>query len=99
MLRKIGVNRATQGLMAGALLTALAGAPTIAHAGTAQATEIAEGSPGGRTRAAPNEGRQYAAREAAKPELGDFKGGDSVIYIGGGTVVLVLLIVLIVLLL
>jgi hypothetical protein len=48
---------------------------------------------------APGEAADYAAREAAAPELANFAGGRGGIYIGGGTVVVVLLVVVIVLLL
>ena len=41
----------------------------------------------------------YAAREAANPELAQFKGGNASIYIGGSTVVIVLLVVLLIVLL
>ncbi len=91
--------------MAGALLTVLAGAPSVAQAGTVDKTELAGTSSGTSSArrmpapAAPSEGAGYAAREAATPELGNFKGGSAVIYIGGGTLVLVLIIVLIILVL
>jgi hypothetical protein len=94
--------------MAGALLAALAGAPSIARAGGADArvarpaavAELAGEAPasGAPGRAAPGEVADYAAREAASPQLGNFAGGRGGIYIGGGTVVVVLLVVLIILL-
>ncbi len=94
--------------MAGALLVALACAPSIARAGTVNAplaapaavAEVAGGSPVSRApvRAAPGEAADYAAREAATPRLGKFAGGRGGIYIGGGTLVVVLLVVLIVIL-
>jgi len=40
----------------------------------------------------------YAAREAAAPQLASFAGGSSGIYIGTGALVVVLLVVVIVLL-
>ena len=41
----------------------------------------------------------YAAREAAAPaEVGEFEGGDSGVYIGGGVLTVVLIVVLIVIL-
>ena len=43
--------------------------------------------------------RTYAAREADHPELKQFKGGSSSIYIGGSTVVIILLVVLLIVLL
>ena len=94
--------------MAGALLVALAGAPSLARAATVNAplaapaavAEVAGGSPVSRAsaRVAPGDATDYAAREAATPELGRFEGGSSGIYIGGGTVVVILLVVLIVIL-
>ena len=92
--------------MAGALLAALAGAPSLARAATVNAplaaavAEAAGGPPVSRmpVRAAPGDAADYAAREAATPELGEFEGGRGGIYIGGGTVVVVLLVVLIVIL-
>jgi hypothetical protein len=90
--------------MAGALLLALAGAPSLARAATvnvplaaAAVAEVAGGSPVP-VRAAPGDAANYAAREAATPELGKFEGGSSGIYVGGGTVVVILLVVLIVIL-
>ena len=90
--------------MAGALLAALAGAPSLARATTVDAplaaaavAEVAGGAPVP-VRAAPGDAADYAAREAATPELGKFEGGSTGIYIGGGTVVVVLLVVLIVIL-
>ena len=95
-------------LLAALLLLAFASAPSLARAGTinpapAIAAPVAEpageppvsSTPAG---AAPGETSDYAAREAATPELGKFRGG-SVVVIGGGTVLLVLLIVLIILVL
>ena len=95
-------------LMTALLLLAFAGAPSLARAATINAASStpagAPGTPGERpsgapSSAAPSEAAGYAAREAAAPEVGNFKGGDAGIYIGGGTLVLVLLIVLIILVL
>jgi hypothetical protein len=91
--------------MAGALLATLAGAPSFARAATVNAplaatAAVAEVAGGSRVpvRAAPGDAADYAAREAATPDLGKFEGGRGGIYIGGGTVVVVLLVVLIVIL-
>ncbi len=94
-------------LMAAALLLAFACAPSIARAATIDAAPAARaaiaeasGEQQGRApaKAAPGDTADYAAREAAAPGLGNFRGG-SVVVIGGGTVLVVLLIVLIVLVL
>ena len=109
MMRTTVARVTAKRVMAGALLAALAGAPCMARAagadarvaGPAAVAELAGESPatGAPDRAAPGEVADYAAREAANPELGKFAGGRGGIYIGGGTVVVVLLVVLIVILL
>jgi hypothetical protein len=92
-------------LVAGALLLALSGAPSFAEAATrhepapavvqtprrqpVQPAPVAE---------RPAAATDYAAREAAAPELGKFTGGGAGIYIGGSTLVIVLLVVIIVIL-
>ena len=96
-------------LMAAVLLLAFASAPSLARAGTinsaplapAAAAETAAEPPTGSTPAStvPGESSDYAAREAAAPELGKFRGGSVVVFIGGGTLLIVLIIVLIVLIL
>ena len=92
-------------LIVGALLVALSGVSSIARAemtrvppavvaqapatGMAQTTSLASTA----------QATDYAAREAAAPALGEFKGGDAVIYIGGGALsvlVIVLVIILVV---
>jgi hypothetical protein len=93
-------------LLAAALMMAFAIAPSIAQAATVNAapvvpTAVAE-SPGQTLAgaqpvgAAPGDTADYAAREAAAPQLGQFQGGSVVIFIGGGTLFVVLIIVLIV---
>ena len=94
-----------RGLLAIALLTAVAGAPSLAWARTASApSAVVQDAPGGRLVASaavgdpPSEAVGYATREAAAPELGSFAGGHVGIYIGGsalGVVLVVLLIVII----
>jgi hypothetical protein len=90
-------------LVAGALLLALSGAPALVQAETKRQPPMGEvqgRSPAqpGPVSHSPNEARDYAAREAAAPELAEFIGGGSGIYIGGSTLVIVLLVVLIVIL-
>lgn len=91
-------------LAAGALLIAMSGAPTFAQAATEQTPPAAAGQMPGRSPAPavaaerPSATTDYAAREAATPELGKFTGGGAGIYIGGSTLVVVLLVVLIVIL-
>jgi len=45
-----------------------------------------------------SQGQEYASREASSPNQSKFKGGDTVVWVGGSTVVIVLLVVLIVVL-
>ena len=93
-------------LIATVLLAALCCAPSIAQAKIpgAPSAAVAE-APGGRlAESAPVDGsasgaREYAAREAANPQLGQFEGGGHWIYVGGGSVVVILLVVLLVVLL
>ena len=70
--------------MTALLLLAFAGAPSLARAATINAASTtpagAPGTPGERpsgapSSAAPSEAAGYAAREAAAPELRNFKGG------------------------
>ena len=92
-------------LIAGALLIALSGISSIARAEfTRDPPAVVAEAPSRRlaqpTSLAPTaEVSNYAAREAATPGLGEFKGGDAVVYIGGGALtvlVIVLVIILIV---
>jgi hypothetical protein len=102
------MNTLLKRLMTAALLLAFAGAPSLARAGTIDTAPAAPPPVGERSGAPPlrsmpaaaasDESADYAAREAAAPELGKFQGG-SVVVITGGTLVIVLLIVLIVLVL
>jgi hypothetical protein len=95
-------------LMTAVLLLAFAGAPSLARAGTintaaAEPPAIVETAGAAPLRsaaagAASAEIADYAAREAAAPELGKFQGG-SVVVITGGTLLIVLLIVVIILIL
>jgi hypothetical protein len=94
-------------ILTAALLVAFAIAPSLAQAATVTAaplapTAAAEGpgqpqvssKPSGAALSGP---AGYAAREAATPALGNFRGGSVVIFLGGGAV-FVLVIVLVVLL-
>ena len=72
----------TKTLVAGALLVALSGAPSIAAAETNRESPTAAGEARSRqtarpapVNAAPNVASDYAAREAAAPELRNFAGG------------------------
>ena len=95
--------------MAAVLLLAFASAPSLARAGTINSAPAAPAAvvetPGEQpvsslpASAAPGGTADYAAREAAAPELGKFQGGSVVVFIGGGTLFVVLIIVLIVLVL
>ena len=96
-------------LVAAALLLAFAGAPSLARAAAldpaprtpAAVVETTAASSLGSApvSAGSTEAAGYAAREAAKPELGKFVGGSAVIYIGSGTLIVVLIVVLILLVL
>ncbi len=95
-------------LLIGVVLLAFALAPSLARAETVGApaaaptpmAEAAGEAPVGFTpvQAAAGGGTDYAAREAAAPELGKFEGGSVTLFIGGGAVFVVLVIILIVLL-
>jgi len=95
-------------LMAAALLVTFACAPSLARAATintAPAAAAAAAEALGETHsptpanAAAGDTGDYAAREAAAPELGKFRGGSVVVFVGGGTLLVVLIIVLIILVL
>jgi len=88
------------------LLVALCCAPSIAQAKVPREPSPAVSmAPGGRlAESAPVDdsasgAREYAAREAANPQLSQFEGGGHWIYVGGGSVVVILLVVLLVVLL
>jgi hypothetical protein len=87
-------------LVAGALLLALSGAPAIVQGQTNREPPTAVG----RQPAQPAPVSQqtgasdYAAREAAAPELGEFTGGGGGVYIGSSALVVVLLVIIIVIL-
>jgi hypothetical protein len=95
--------------MVGLSVLALFCVPTMAWAEPVQAVtvpvKVAElqgtrlGSPAVPGDVAPSEANNYAKREAATPKLGEFEGGGTGIYIGGGVLTVALLIVLIIVLL
>jgi hypothetical protein len=91
-------------LIAVALLVVLSGVSSIARAELTRGspTEVAQARaerPAQTTSLAPTaEGSDYASREAAAPALGDFRGGDAGIYIGGGALSVLVIVLLIVLL-
>ena len=92
-------------VITGALLLALSYAPSIAQAEmtVAPAAAVGVASRGRTAEPAPIKlaagETDYAAREAANPALGAFKGGDSGLYIGGGAVTVLLLVIIILLIL
>jgi hypothetical protein len=93
-------------LIIGALLLALSCVPSIARATViVRPPPAASASPGGRpTEPAPrtvlpDDARDYAAREAANPQLGAFEGGGVAIYIGGSALTVALIVVLILIIL
>ena len=93
-------------LIIGALLLALSCIPSIARATViVRSPPAANASPSGRpTEPAPRtvlpeDAPDYAAREAANPQLGVFEGGGVAIYIGGSALTVVLIVVLIVIIL
>jgi hypothetical protein len=93
-------------LIIGSALLALAGAPSLGRA-EAPSQPPADAAPAQDPRAtepAPADESQqpadYASREAAAPELGEFAGGvGGGIYIGSGAVILVLVVLLLIVIL
>ena len=91
-------------LIASALLVVLSGVTSIARAELAPAPRPVVAEAPARPAAQPtapapsSEASQYAAREAAAPQLGEFQGGDTAIYIGSGAVTVLLIVLLVVLL-
>lgn len=90
----------------GLLLVALSCVPTLAQAEVTRAAQApASQGPGTRlTQAVPlddvaDSTLDYAAREAAAPQLAGFAGGAGGIYIGTGALVVALLVVIVVLVL
>ena len=88
----------------GVLLVALACVPTLAQAEVTRAPQAPTSQgPGTRlTQAVPvddgeDSARDYAARQAAAPQLAGFAGGSGGIYIGTGALVVALIVVIVVL--
>ena len=89
-----------------AFLVVFASLPSLARAATiVDSTVAAEGSRGRPSSSSSSPGASagdpgdYAAREQAAPSLGDFAGGETGIYIGGGLVTVLLVVLLIVIIL
>jgi hypothetical protein len=87
------------------LLVALACAPTLAQAAVTPSYHGAAGEVPGeklaqpeRLDVSPGSPQDYAAREAAAPQLAGFSGGGGGIYIGTGALVVALLVVVVILL-
>jgi hypothetical protein len=92
-------------LITGVLLVAISCLPAIAEGAALGTAKITASEPAGLALAkpaqldiAPGSAFDYAAREAAAPQLGGFAGGGGGVYIGTGAVVVVLLVVIVVLL-
>jgi hypothetical protein len=95
-------------LITAALLVALSCAPTLAQAAATPSYPSYYGAAGevsGKKLAqpaqldvSPGSPQDYAAREAAAPQLAAFSGGGGGIYIGTGALVVALLVVVVVLL-
>jgi hypothetical protein len=90
--------------MTGALLVALACAPSLAQAEVTRPSQAVEGMVPHNSSAqpapmdtSPGSTTDYAAREAAAPELAEFAGGAGGIYIGTGALVVALLVVIVIL--
>jgi hypothetical protein len=93
-------------VIASALLLALLGVPSVARAANTREVPVVVDEAPARSLAEPArsddaaaEASHYAAREAAAPALGKFKGGGAGIYIGGSALTVILVVVLIVILL
>jgi hypothetical protein len=90
----------------GLLLVVFSSVPSLAQA-QVESTSQAAASEGDLNRmgqpaqldVSPGSAVDYAAREAAAPELAGFAGGGGGIYIGSGAVIVVLLVILIVIVL
>ncbi len=94
-----------KGFITGVLLVALSCVPSLAQAEVTRAPRASASEVQGNSLAqpapidsAPGSALDYAARQAAAPQLGGFAGGSGGIYIGTGALVvaLVVLIVLVV---
>ena len=90
--------------MTGVLLVALACVPSLAQAEVKPGSEAAAGEVAGNRLAQPalpdisrGSAPDYAAREAAVPELAEFAGGGGGIYIGTGALVVGLIVLIVIL--
>jgi hypothetical protein len=93
-------------LLISALLVALSCVPSLGLAGDTRAPHAAVGAVPGVGLAepvpldiSPGSTRDYAAREAAAPQLAEFAGGSGGIYIGTGALVVALVVVVVILVL
>jgi hypothetical protein len=85
-----------------ALVTVLCAAPALTRAETPPpgiaappAREAEDGSASdGTAQSSEDEASDYAEREKAAPELGEFAGGDDGVYIGSGVLLVALIVVL-----
>jgi len=94
-----------RGLTTAILVVALTCAPTLAQAGVTPTSHGAAGEVSSKRLAQPEQldvspgsPQDYAAREAAAPQLAGFAGGGGGIYIGTGALVVGLLVVIVILL-
>ena len=92
------IGRVVKTALVAALLTAVSGVPSLAQANTISEPAATPRETSGARRAAATVMADYAAREAAAPELAQFTGGNGGVYIGGGLLTVVLLVLLIVIL-
>lgn len=92
------IGRVVKTALVAALLIAVAGVPSLAQARTRGEPATISRETSGARRVAATVTADYAAREAAAPELAQFTGGDGGIYIGGGVLTVVLLVLLILIL-
>jgi hypothetical protein len=93
-------------LLISALLAAILCVPTFAQAGiepvshtALRALPRAQSTVTAPSKVSPDSARDYAAREAAAPQLAEFAGGGGGIYVGTGVLVVALVVVVIILVL
>lgn len=103
--RQRGLEDLARKLLVGVLFVALSCVPSLVQAEQARADQVTTGAIADHapTQPAqldypPGSAQDYAAREAAAPQLTSFAGGGSGIYIGTGALVVALLVVVVVLL-
>lgn len=92
-------------LITGLLLVVLSFVPALARAEGSRSTQVVASVESGSNRlsqpesrdVAPGSTEDYAARQAAAPQLAGFAGGGGGVYIGTGALVVALLVVVIIL--